>query len=62
MNSTSSCLTTFEIIEIVAKILADRAPSLPPFLWGLTGIGKSAVVRQTVERVSDPGKVWAPRR
>lgn len=61
MNSNSSGLTTFEIIELVAVILADSTHSLPPMLWGPTGVGKSAVVRQTVERISDPGKVWTPK-
>jgi hypothetical protein len=61
MNSTSSGLTTFEIIDILAVILSDRTPSLSPMLWGPTGGGKSAVMRQAVEKSSDPGKVWAPK-
>jgi MoxR-like ATPase len=57
MNYTSSGLTSFEIIDILAVILSDSARSLPPMLWGPTGVGKSAVVRQIVEKISDPGKL-----
>ena len=61
MNSPSSGLTTFEIIKVFAVLLADGLLSLPLMLWSLTGVGKSAVVRQTVEQISDPGKVWTPK-
>jgi hypothetical protein len=61
MNSPSSGLTTFELIEIVGAILADKGLKLPPMLWGPSGTGKSEVVRQTVEQISDVGKVWSPK-
>jgi hypothetical protein len=59
-NSSSSGLTTFEFIELFAAMLLDMVFPLPPMLWSLTGVGKSAVVRQTVERVSTPDKLWTP--
>ena len=63
MNSlTPAGLTTFEIIHLFAVVLADRALRLPLMLWGLTGLGKSAVVRQAVQRVSDSGKAWKPKQ
>jgi hypothetical protein len=62
MNCSSSGLTTFEIIEILSVMLANWTLRLPLMLWSLTGVGKSSIVRQAVERVSDPAKVWKPER
>ncbi len=62
MNSESAGLTTFQIIELLAVMLLDGILPLPIMLWGRTGVGKSAIVTQTVERVSTPGKLWTPNR
>jgi len=61
MNSSSSGLTTFELIELLIVFLADGILRLPIMLWSRTGVGKSSVVRQTVERISAPGKLWTPK-
>lgn len=42
-------------------MLKDGLATLPIMLWGLTGVGKSAVVRQAVKLLSNPGTVWAPK-
>jgi MoxR-like ATPase len=60
MNSSSTGLTTFEIIKVFAQMLAQEPLSLALMLWSLTGVGKSAILRQTVTQISDPGKVWKP--
>jgi hypothetical protein len=60
MNSSASGLTTFEIIKVFSQMLAQEPLSLALMFWSLTGVGKSAIVRQTVAQISDPGKVWKP--
>src|SRR5437870_13535822 len=52
-------LTTFQFINI-ARLLLQAREFFAIMLWGLTGIGKSAIVRQAVQSVSDPGKPWKP--
>lgn len=57
MNNTS--LTTFEFINISSRLLQDG--DCPPIMvWGPTGSGKSATVRETVQRISDQTKIWKP--
>ena len=54
-------LTTFELIEVLSPMLEDKTLWLPTMLWGLTGVGKSDIVRQSINRVSNAGKVWAAK-
>ena len=62
MNSSSNGLTTFEFLDLAQVILGNHDLRLPLMLWSLTGVGKSAVVRQAVERVSDSGSAWKPEQ
>lgn len=53
-------LTTFEFMELGEQLIKGECP--PIMLWGLTGVGKSEMVRQIVNAVSDPTKPWKPGR
>ena len=62
MNASSNGLTTFEILDLLEVILSSNNLRLPVMLWSLTGVGKSAIVRQAVMRISDPGSAWQPEQ
>jgi len=61
MSNSTNELTTFEFIQLAGQLMRDR--NCPPILLsGLTGLGKSDVVRQTVRDVSDGNASWKPKR
>src|SRR5882672_2762841 len=60
MSNSTNELTTFEFIQVGSQLVQERdCPAI--MLWGPTGVGKSEIVRQTVESVSDPSAQWNPR-
>jgi hypothetical protein len=60
MSNACNELTTFEF-KALARLLI-QSPDCPPIaLWGDIGVGKSAIVRQVIEEVSDPAIRWEPR-
>ena len=52
-------LTTFELIEIFAKLIGDPNHKTALMLWGLTGTGKSQIQRQVLKRICTQ-KSWQP--
>ena len=61
MKNVTNDLTTFEFIDLAGRLIRD--PNCPPLmLWGPTGVGKSEVVIETVQHVSDPGGSWTPKK
>jgi MoxR-like ATPase len=54
-------LTTYQIIEIFRKRIADISDRVAIMLWGLTGTGKSQLQRQILNILSNGKRPWTPK-